>query len=352
MMQNIFGVGLNRGRRGLLARLALSGFVAASTVAAGVAAHSSRAAAAKALRIAFIRTGPDPYYQYGQQAAVKAMQQMGGTMPTYYSNNEQAQELANVEDAIAAHADGILMYTVSLSAGSADAAKAKAAHVPIFFIYGYNKKIMPQMAGDIQANPVLLTKPSGQWVARHVPSGEVAIITGLLGRGDAELYAQGFKDGMAQNPKLTIVAQLPGDWSRQKAYNAAQSVITQHPNLKALCVSNDDMAVGAILALKRAGKLAQVKVVSQNGAPYGLDAIRKGELQATDNLSPSQEAIAGLRLLVGVIQGKVQPGHLYYTPLTFITRDNITAAVPWDPTPAVVRRFMSAPLPKPVMPLP
>jgi hypothetical protein len=55
----------------------------------------------------------------------------GITVQTYFSNNSQSQELANVQDAISKHVDGIKMYAASLSAESADVAAANAAHIPI-----------------------------------------------------------------------------------------------------------------------------------------------------------------------------------------------------------------------------
>jgi ABC-type ATPase involved in cell division len=201
---------------------------------------------------------------------------------TYFSNNSQSQELANVEDAISKKVDGILMYAVSLSAESADVAKANAANIPIFLLYGYDKNLLPKVAGFEQVDLIHYGKEVGVWLTKHLTDGKVAIITGLLGRGDAEAYAQGFKDGLADNKQLTVVAQVPGDWNRQKAQHAAQDLITAHPDLKALYVENEDMAIGAILALKRAGKLAQVMVVSCNGAPYGLEAIGNAEIQASN----------------------------------------------------------------------
>jgi ribose transport system substrate-binding protein len=119
-----------------------------------------------------------------------------------------------------------------------------------------------------------------------------------------------------------VVAQVPGDWNRQKTQHAAQDLITAHPDLKALYIENEDMAIGAILALKRAGKLSQVMVVSCNGAPYGLEAIGNGEIQASNTCSPALEAVMGLRVLTGVIGHTAEPGHLYYSLTVFVTRQN------------------------------
>ncbi len=305
----------------------------------------------KKLTIAFLRPGPDPYYQDGEKGAQGVAPLLDATVQTYYSNVSQAQELANVEDAISKHVDGILMYAVSLSAESADIAKANAAHIPIFLLYGYSKPLVPKVAGFEQVDLMAYGKVVGAWLGKKVTSGKGAIITGLLGRGDAEQYAQGFKDGVAASgSKLTIVAQLPGDWNRQKAYNAAQDLITAHPDLNAMFVENEDMAIGAIRALDRSGKLSQVTVVSQNGAPYGLEAIQGGKIAASNTCSPALEAVMGMRILVGVIKKQTTPGHLYYSMTKFVTKANTAQANPWVPNDADVKRFLGFPLLTPVAP--
>ena len=83
-----------------------------------------------------------------------------------------------------------------------------------------------------------------------------------------------------------------------------QNLITSYPDLKAVFVQNEDMALGAIQALKEAGKADQVAVVSQNGAPYGLESIAAGGIKATVGWSPSQEAQLALRMLVEFVRGQ------------------------------------------------
>jgi ABC-type sugar transport system substrate-binding protein len=113
-----------------------------------------------------------------------------------------------------------------------------------------------------------------------------------------------------------------------------QNLITSFPDLKACFVQNEDMALGAIQALKEAGKEGQVAIVSQNGAPYGLESIAQGGIKATVGWSPSQEAQLALRMLVEYIRDKKMPPKLTITPMTVITKENVNAATPWEPTQA------------------
>ena len=187
----------------------------------------------------------------------------------------------------------------------------------------------------IQASTDQTGKMVGEWVAANVPDGgQVAIIQGLLGRGDAEAYTASFKEGIASNSALEIVAEVEGGWDRAKAQTAMADILTANPDLRVAFVHNEDMAIGALAAIKAAGKEGQVTVVSQNGSPDGLAAVESGEIAATAAWSPAQEAQMALKRLVDFIRDGVEPSQkLCITPALVVTQENIADAVPWVPTP-------------------
>jgi ribose transport system substrate-binding protein len=303
--------------------------------------------------IAFMRAGPDPYYQFGMEAAQTAAKDLGVNLATYNANNDSTQELSNIQDAITKGVSGILIYSVSLSSEKAAIAQAQKAGVPIFFQYGYDPSILKDAAGFMQIDVGTFAVPLGDWVGKHVADGEVAIVSGKLGRGDAEAYSAGFKKGLAASgSKATVVAEAPGDWNRQQALDATAQILTAHPDLKAIYVHNEDMAVGASIAIERAGKAGQIVMVSGNGAPYGLDLIKQGKLALTNANPPSIASVMALRLLIGIIDKKIDPGHYYDAPTQLIDKSNIDTATRWDAPPDQVKSWLSQPLPQPVIPAP
>lgn len=319
--------------------------LAAAALLLPVAAH------ADGKTIAFMRAGPDPYYQYGMEAAQEAAKDLGVNLLTYNANNDSTQELANVQDAITKGVDGILIYAVSLSSEKAAIAQAEKANVPIFFQYGYDPSLLKDVAGFMQIDVGTFAAPLGDWVGKQVPAGEVAIVSGKLGRGDAEAYSAGFKKGLADSgSKATVVAEAPGDWDRQKALDATAQILTAHPDLKALYVHNEDMAVGASIAIERAGKTGQVLMVSGNGAPYGLDLIKQGKLALTNANPPSIASVVALRLLLGVADKSIQPGQYYDAPTQLIDKSNVDTATRWDASPDMIKGWLSMPLPAPATP--
>ena len=289
---------------------------------------------AKKLRIAYIRPTNEPYYKYGFDGAKMMADAMGVELFGYISDLKPERELASVEDAITQKMDGIVLVSISQTSIVSSVNTAFNAKVPILMLFGYSEDLKDKMVGSVQADGKISGRTIGKWVAQNIPEGEVACIMGMPGRGDAEMYRDAFLSEMEKNPKLKFVAAVPGDWNRQKAFNQMQNLITSFPNLKACFVQNEDMALGAIQALKEANMEGQVAIVSQNGAPYGLESIAAGGIKATVGWSPSQEGQLALRLLVEYIRGNKNVPKLTITPMTVITKENVASATPWEPTAA------------------
>jgi len=314
--------------------------------------------------IAFLLSGPDLYYQYGLKGAEAAAKQLGYSVKVYPNPNiSPSVELANVQNAIAQGVVAIDGYSVGLSTETASINAAAKAHIPIFLMYGYSHKYIgnSDVIGFEQVNLQPYGQKIGQWLKPKV-SGQVAVITGQLGRGDAEGYRTGFLNGLGckgdtttGNPPLTCaggkiqyVDTETGHWLRPDAYKATQDIIGKYPNLAAIYVENEDMAVGAHTALVAAHK--KVTVVSANGAPYGLAGIKAGWLSASDTCSPSLEGLNSVRLIDAYLNKKITGGKLYYSYTVFVTKANVNDAVGWTffENPSLVKKYMSLPLLKPV----
>ena len=101
-------------------------------------------------------------------------------------------------------------------------------------------------------------------VGEHLASGlqagdDVAIIGGISTAFNAQQRNLGFEDAM-QAAGLNIVSKQSGEWLQSKASTIAAALITEHPGLKAILCGNDNMAMGAIAAIKQAGKSGEILV--------------------------------------------------------------------------------------------
>jgi erythritol transport system substrate-binding protein len=86
---------------------------------------------------------------------------------------------------------------------------------------------------------------------------------------------------LSQYPDLEKVAQEVANWDRTQGYNKMQSIMQANPEIDAVISGNDEVALGAIAALKEAGRFEGVIVGGFDGSPDVVDAVKAGEMAHT-----------------------------------------------------------------------
>ncbi len=117
--------------------------------------------------------------------------------------------------------------------------------------------------------------------------GKLAVIEGQAGVYAAAQRTDGFKATIADaGTKFQVVASVPGNWDRQLSYDAATTILQQHPDLIGFYCNNDTMALGVVEAVKNAGLLGKVAVFGTDGISDAYKSIRAGELTGTVDSFP------------------------------------------------------------------
>jgi ribose transport system substrate-binding protein len=275
------------------------------------------------------------------KGAEEAIVALGGTAKLFNSSFDAQKELANVNDAIAQGVDGIVLFPLSDASAKAELKLANDAGIPMTVLYGYSEEVAPLGAGFVQIDFFNYAEALGAAFAKEVPTGPVAIISGQLGRSEVTAFREGFIKGFGGDASR-IVEEVAADYSRQKALNAAQDIITKHPDLAGLVVGNEDMAIGAYAGL--GDKASQVKIATQNGSPEGNAYLEEGKFSVTVGGSPSQESALAVNLLNQAINGNPVTSKLCLTPWAVNTSTDIQS-VDWIPTPEIITGALQIPAP-------
>ena len=106
---------------------------------------------------------------------------------------------------------------------------------------------------------------------------------------------------------MNIVAEQTAEWDTAKGMAVTENIITAHPNLKAIFASNDNMAMGAIEALKSAKMLDKVMVVGFDGNPEAAEAILRGDMAISIAQRPTNMGMIGVESLMKLINGETLP---------------------------------------------
>ncbi|HPO15587.1 MAG TPA: sugar ABC transporter substrate-binding protein [Candidatus Hydrogenedentes bacterium] len=160
-----------------------------------------------------------------------------------------------------------------------------------------------------------------EYLAKQLAAGDpVAVLEGIPSAYNGIQRKLGFDDAIKAAGLNLVVSQV-GDWEMNKANQVVSAMITEHPELKAILCANDSMALGAVAALRSAGKLAPVKVIGYDGISAVRELIAKGDMLATIEQHADQLAVFGIEYALEMLKTK-QPPADRETPVDLITAAN------------------------------
>lgn len=165
----------------------------------------------------------------------------------------------------------------------------------------------------------------GEYLARDLnPGDEVGIIEGVPTTTNAQQRTAGFKDAMEAR-QMKIVSVQSGNWEIDKGNAVASAMLNAHPNLKALLAGNDSMALGAVSAVRAAGKAGKVKVVGYDNIKAIQPMIADGRVLATADQYAARQAMFGIDVALKILKGeKVESVNgVIVTDVTLITKPNL-----------------------------
>lgn len=139
-------------------------------------------------------------------------------------------------------------------------------------------------------------------------SGKIAVLEGVPGTFTANQRMAGFMEKIQSDyPNLKVVASVPADYEVEKGMNVTANILTQHPDIDAIYAHNDNMALGAIEALRATNQVGKVLVVGVDGTGDAYKSIKKGEMTATADQFPAVNGMAAVDVALRLLAGQDLP---------------------------------------------
>lgn len=141
----------------------------------------------------------------------------------------------------------------------------------------------------------------GDYLAKRLAKGDrVGILEGVSTTFNAQQRTAGFKDAMAA-VGAQVVGVQSGQWEMEKGNAVAAAMLREHPDLKALLCGNDNMALGAVAAVKAANKTGKVVVVGYDNIGAIKPMLEDGRVLATADQYAAQQAVFGIQEAVKAV---------------------------------------------------
>jgi inositol transport system substrate-binding protein len=239
------------------------------------------------------------------------------------------KETADVEAAITKGVDGIVISPNDADALAPGLQEAVDAKVPVVTIDRRVNKV-PGILGHVGADNVKGGEAQGELVEKLFPNGcTVMNLQGQSGSSPAIDRNKGLHNVLDKaKDKYKIVFEDTAGFDRAKGLSMTESALASMPKPPDVIVcANDDMALGALEALKARNLLGKIKLIGFDALPEALGQIKAGNMTATIEQMPGGQVRGALETLVSFIRDGKKPAEAVklLTPIA-ITSDNLNEA--------------------------
>ncbi|WP_082516095.1 ABC transporter substrate-binding protein [Cellulomonas sp. Leaf395] len=133
-------------------------------------------------------------------------------------------------------------------------------------------------------------KRIGDWVSENLGTEPINVVElqGTTGSAPAIDRKTGFEDAIAGNDNISVIASETGNFTRAEGKTVMEGFLQAYPDIDLVYAHNDDMGLGAIEAIKAAGKVPgkDIKVVTIDGVKDGMTALAAGEINYIVECNP------------------------------------------------------------------
>lgn len=247
-----------------------------------------------------ISTLNNPFFVDLEAGAKAKAAELNVKLVTLDSQDDSATEMSNVEDLINQGVDVIMINPTDSDAVKSAVEAANKANIPVITLdRGANGgTVVSHIASDNVAGGKL----AGEYIVELLGGkGKVVELEGIPGASAARDRGEGFNSAIA-GTDLKVVAKQTANFDRAQGLTVMENILQAQPEIDAVFAHNDEMALGALEAIKASGR--NILVVGFDATDDAKAAVAKGEMAATVEQLPKEIGSLGIQTAVKVLNGE------------------------------------------------
>jgi len=242
-----------------------------------------------------------------RQAMEAEAQSQGYEIQFLDAQGDIGRQLSQVQSLAAQGVDAIIINPVDTAATSRMTGEAVLQNIPLVYV---NRE--PE-GNDLENDGVVFVgsdqKVSGEMQMRALAEklggeGNVAIMLGELSSGATHQRTEGVKEVAAEYPGIKIVAEQPADYQRTQAIDLMTNWIVGGQEINAIAANNDEMAIGALNAMRQLGiSPEEITVGGIDATRDAIESMQGGELAVTVFQDPVGQGGGAVKAAINLAEG-------------------------------------------------
>lgn len=249
----------------------------------------------------------DNFMTYVRNGLDTAAKQQGVQIQFEDAQGDVVRQLNQVEGFLNQKVDAVIVLPVDTSATANITRAAVAAKTPLVYVNRHpDERTLPKGVVTVASNDIEAGQLQMRFLAEKLGGkGTVAIIMGDLAQNATHDRTEGAKQVLKDFPGIKVVEQQSAEWQRNKGMDLTSNWLLAGTQFDAIVANNDEMAIGAGMALQQAGKAkGEVAIVGIDGLPDGLAAVKRGLLAASVFQDPKAQAAKAVESAIKMIKGE------------------------------------------------
>jgi inositol transport system substrate-binding protein len=197
------------------------------------------------------------------------------------AQEDSAKQMNQIENFITQGVDSIILMPVDTVVAPDIVARANEAGIPLIVVNqtfdGVEEASAFVGSSSIESGLIQMEEVAKQLEGK----GNIAIMDGMLGHEAQIKRTEGNMQIIEQNPDMKVVLQGTANWSRVEAMKLMENWLQSGEEIDAVVANNDEMAIGALLAVEAAGKLNEIIIAGIDATPDALELMKAGKLEVT-----------------------------------------------------------------------
>lgn len=242
------------------------------------------------------------------------------------ANNDPVLQQRQLKNLIAAKVDALIVIPVNVKDAPEMLREATAAGIPIVVV---NRQYLPEQwpakAAYVGSNELESGTLQMEELARRAHyRGKVAILVGDPNNPSSRMRTEDVEKVVAKYPDMQVVQKTTANWERNQAADAVADWLKKGVDLTIIAANNDEMALGAIRGLEKAGKDPKAYLIGGiDGTQDALQEMRAGKLAVTVLQDAKGQGGTAVDLALAMAQGEPVKQHVSWIPFHLITPDSL-----------------------------
>ncbi len=239
---------------------------------------------------------------------------------------DTAKQVGQVENFLAQGMDAVVILPVDTTATGPMTKTIVKAGKPLVYVNRKPEKL-PKGVGYVGSKSIDAGVMNMEELGKAMGGkGNLAILIGELSDEPAHGRTDGIKQVVKQQfPNIKVTREQTGHWKREPGKTIMEDWLASGQQIDGVAANNDEMALGALQAIKAAGKIGKIPVGGTDGTHDALESMGKGELNNTvfqDPVAQGEEAVNAAYLLVKKEPNPKMVDDNVWIPYQKITKEN------------------------------